>query len=71
MVYKCLRILAFHPHLTHVRHVEDSAMVSHCIVLFDYRRILYRHIKAAEWTDEGSQLLMLVKKTCSLVHIVI
>ena len=48
VVYECLAFGTGDKHLAHVRNVEDTACLTHCVVLIDNVGVLYRHVKAAE-----------------------
>ena len=63
MVHKLLRILTLYGYLTHVRHVEDTAVLTYSVVLLNDRRILDWHVESAKRTDQGSQSHVFVIKT--------
>ena len=60
VIYIFFCLIAGYAHFAHVRNVEYAALLTNCIVLFDNRRILYRHIKTAERRYQSAKRFMLV-----------
>ena len=60
VIYIFFCLIAGYAHFAHVRNVEYAALLTNCIVFFDYRRILYRHIKTAEGRYQSAKRFMLV-----------
>ena len=60
MVYEALGVRSAYEYLAHVRDIEHSGSVAHCIVLLDDGAVLNRHDKARERTHLGPECQMLL-----------
>ena len=63
MVNKLFGVGTTDEYLSHMRHVEYAARVSHRIVLLLDARVLYRHIKSAEGAHLRPEVHMLIMQT--------